>query len=506
MAKATNTNQSGDATTHTNFDPDYRIVYLSLLGLAGFIAGCLILFYPEVFGKEKSVFHEIAYQPRELAAPMVDHLFDSLTTAIATKSDSLKQMAKPSTSSDTTLKATLQAKIKSETAIVEKLSAYRKHWENLTEVDTLSFSRLNNALHFNLTPDNMDAWDSNDTLSASFPISYSFKDPVVPFRLYGTSELKLKPYSNDLAFIAKYPSAGIWILLILIFCSFCFIVISTSVYLLKKTVRLFEENQITGHFSRYYYIAVVCILVALILLSIIWRSSFYDNSIVKDLFFMQTLNVSMSFVAFFGYLAGAFCLAGFIHMAAMLGYFAREIKTNKKEIDTQQAALDVKKELRTATAEAETALTNTVVKQTKDEAIYESLRNTFSTYFVLSAAILSIMVLCTGSLYNTVNSLDFIKLLSDDWGYSPARSDFVYLYGGLHTVILLLVYVPAKMRFSEINFTRPSSGAAAPGVAPPGGKWWNAIKDPFGQLKDVLIAASPLLASLIQSLFDLLFN
>jgi hypothetical protein len=103
-----------------------------------------------------------------------------------------------------------------------------------------------------------------------------------------------------------------------------------------------------------------------------------------------------------------------------------------------------------------------------------------------------------------VNSLDFIKLPDDDWGYSPARTDFIYLYGGLHTIILLLVYIPAKMRFSEINIGE--EGASTNEKKTGDDKWYNILKNPFGQIKGVLIAASPLIASLVQALFDLLFN
>lgn len=193
---------------------------------------------------------------------------------------------------------------------------------------------------------------------------------------------------------------------------------------------------------------------------------------------MRSLTTSMAMVTVLGYLGGAFCLAGFIHTAAMLGYFTRQI--NRAAIEAGPSAT------------ASTALTT-------EQKIYIGLQSAFQTYFILSAVILSLLVLTTGALFSTVNSLDFVKLLSDDWGYSPARTDFVYLYGGLHTVILLLVYIPAKMRFSEITIKGVPD-------APPHGKWFDTIKSPFGPLKEVLIAASPLLASVVQSMVDIFFN
>jgi hypothetical protein len=95
-----------------------------------------------------------------------------------------------------------------------------------------------------------------------------------------------------------------------------------------------------------------------------------------------------------------------------------------------------------------------------------------------------------------VNSLDFLKLLINNWGYQPVGNDFIYLYGGLYTIILLLVYVPAKMRFSEVDM---------PDNDQPTTTLIDKFKNPIGKISGLLVATSPLLVSIIQSLFDILF-
>jgi hypothetical protein len=145
-------------------------------------------------------------------------------------------------------------------------------------------------------------------------------------------------------------------------------------------------------------------------------------------------------------------------------------------------------------------LDSKVAEQDEQQTVFSKLTKIFQTYFLLAATILSLMVLCTGALYSTVNSLDFIKLLADDWGYSPARTDFIYLYGGLYSIVLLLVYIPAKMRFSEVDISDK------PPVPAENAKWYDFLKDPFGALRGTLVATSPLLVSLIQSLLDVLFR
>jgi hypothetical protein len=220
---------------------------------------------------------------------------------------------------------------------------------------------------------------------------------------------------------------------------------------------------------------------------------------------MKSWKISLRLMMALGYIAGAFCLAGFIYKAAMLGYFVKTIKTKKKEIEKQQAELKKVTDSNAPQAVIDTtaaALGDNQTANSKDKAIYQSLYTSFHTYFILSATILSLMVFCTAGLYTTINSLDFVKLLQDDWGYSPARTDFIYLYGGLHTLILLLVYIPAKMRFSEINL----GAEPATNGNPDSEKWYDFLQNPFSHLKELAIAASPFLASLIQSLFDVAFK
>ena len=51
--------------TNRVFKPDYRIATLAGLGTAGFIFGCILIFYQDIAtpGTTGSVFHEIVYTP-----------------------------------------------------------------------------------------------------------------------------------------------------------------------------------------------------------------------------------------------------------------------------------------------------------------------------------------------------------------------------------------------------------------------------------------------------------
>lgn len=494
-----------------SFVPDYRIAVLSGMGILGFIVGCLFLFYDDIFCKNDSIFHEIKYQPRAYVLPLIDKGIDSLNNEIKKNKEEIIKYGDTKVADSLRKKELLVKKNIDDTAIIKQLSIHKQYCEDVADVDTLGFKWLNNSLHFQITPDSINKWDrAFDSVGydwKSGTVNYYLKDAKIPFRLQGAVVFKPEKSKKDIAFIIKYPATGIWLILILIFCSFCFIAISTAIHLEKKIVLIFsEDNKWEISKKSYYWICAFTALV-MVLMALIWNRSFYDDDIVKDLFFMKHLNVSMTWVIVLGSLSGAFCLAGFIHTASMLSCFAKPLIKIRKEVDEQK--LVVQKEqpnnlnqnaVAVNPSTEQLVLDHKETEQKKQEAFFNKLAKIFQTYFILAAIILSLMVLCTGALFSTINSLDFIKLLADDWGYSPTRGDFVYLYGGLYTIILLLVYIPAKMRFSEVDIW------AKPTTTPVNAKWYDFLKNPFGQIKDVLIATSPLLVSIIQSLLDILFK
>lgn len=466
------------ASFKKTFRPDYRIATLSGLGILGFILGGIFLFYPDLATptKKDSIFHEVMYSPQRIMGVPLTRAIDSLEKTNEQR-DSIRRLLAGHTPPSDTL-TWLRAQIDKDNNNINTLRSYHSYAWHGAWTDTNSFKRLNAALRFDISPDTIDEWErrykKGDTL---FPTRYSFRDTGLSFSIDGMNTFKIIRAKNDVGFISKYPAAGVWLLSIMIFCSFCLIATSACIYLNKRTINIFKLHQVEGLSSKSYYLVVGITLAVLLILYAFWKLTYYDEEVIKNLYFLRTLRVSMDLVTLLGYICGACCLAGFIHTAALLGYFACHIKkeTEGEEEDKQQA-----------------------------KEIYSSLLDVFNTYFLLSAIILTLLVLCTGGLFNTTNSFNFVKLLADDWGRSPARPDFIYLYGGIHTILLLLFYIPAKMRFSEINMT-----GSAPASSPDGGKvskWQDFFKVPLSQVKELLVVASPALAGLLQAFFDMFFK
>lgn len=506
-------------------EPDFRIARLSLLGLLGFILGCVLLFYPDLASLKgtQSIFHEISYVPKTIIAQRVSVVMDSLGKVQLERQVQEKWMADSLNKRDldpvqkmmfTKAAAELERQITTDDANLRALRSLQNSYSYTSEHDTTSFKILNKALHFSIGPHELNSFDQalSRNKEAKLMVAYTLKDPALSFSIRGTTELSSLPASSDISFITKYPGVGIWILLIMIFCSFLLIAISTSFYLRNRIIQFFENYDVQKISTKNYNVLVLVTFICLFAIWFIGRFTFNDEVVIRGIYFMYHIKDSMLLIQVLGFAAGACCLAGFIYTASLLAYFARSVKTSRNSIKETRAALlelsatqdesKTEAQMKSQT-EKEVELAESTEQEKKDKEIYEGLKGFFSTYFIISAIILSLLVLCTGGLYSIINNLDFVNLLSDDWGYSPVRNDFIYLYGGLYTVMLLLVYIPAKMRFSEISFAGEEGNNGEAGKET---KWYQFLKNPFSQIKELLVAASPLLASLVQSLFQALFG
>lgn len=479
-----------------SFKSDYRLLMLSSLGLIGFVFANLLFFPPDFSKKPLSngVFHEILYQPRDIVKQIVESELSQVNQQIILRNDSIGIF---SNQKDELAKARLKELgllNKEDSSRIKKYSDYDRLWNGISKSDTVAFVALNKALHFDITQDALNAWDTKK--ASVIDVKTSFIDLAIPIKSDTTVKLTAFPYLRNIDFLTRYPVFGGWLLLIFVFSSFCLIAISTCLYLTQKRVRLFKNNNVTGHLAIDYYVATAVLVGILILLAKIWENTFYDNEVIKDLYFMETLNNKLDWIVYLGLIAGAFCLAGFIHSGVLLGYFAKELK---KSNQTQDLNMKLSRKDASLPSVEEIQVIKEEQEKHRDKIIYLGLSNAFQSYFILSAVLLSLMVFTTGLLYSAVNSLSFIKLITDDWGHSPARSEFVYLYGALYTIILLLIYVPVRIRLTEFDTSSDPQSVVQ-------GNWKNFGKSMFDQLKGVLIAVSPLLTSLVQALLDLLFN
>jgi hypothetical protein len=101
---------------------------------------------------------------------------------------------------------------------------------------------------------------------------------------------------------------------------------------------------------------------------------------------------------------------------------------------------------------------------------------------------------------NAVNGLEVFRFYTLLSGKYFIPNDFVYLQGLLHTLILLIFYIPAKFKFNNLTTEYCSSGESND-IGLKSKTVFAALADSMGP---IFITVSPLLASIIHSLLNLI--
>jgi hypothetical protein len=210
------------------------------------------------------------------------------------------------------------------------------------------------------------------------------------------------------------------------------------------------------------------------------------------------------------YLSAIPCYAGFLFTGRLIG---DKIKEFQKPAAAQRDNLVNREALRKAVplaaplaaTEAAPAFTASIADNTKKIADgakeisdladdYKKLRSHFTIFFYTSSFLLSMIVLETGSLFSAIGSLDLIRFLNLPPSYTLLRNDFVYLLGGLYSILLLIFYMPVKI--SLINLESQLPDPQIPGTDEK--TWLPVFSSGLRTTASVLAASSPFLISIIQ--------
>jgi hypothetical protein len=192
-----------------------------------------------------------------------------------------------------------------------------------------------------------------------------------------------------------------------------------------------------------------------------------DGYLINDSFFLDGFNTRMGLYGVPGYIVLSLCLGIYIFLG------------NKLEM------------LNNAAQAAQTAGTD-ITKDTGLQAKFLSLKNAFDLAFSCSAIILSVFVLWMGTLFNAVNGVEALHFYTI--GKAFLNNDFVYLIGMLHTLILLIFYIPVRLQFNALpGIQELKSASEDPNPN-------RIIKSFWDATSTVLITASPLLTTVLQKL------
>lgn len=275
--------------------------------------------------------------------------------------------------------------------------------------------------------------------------------------------LKIKTYDAD-RFLLKYPAFGYLMLSFIIQCILYTLLIPLLLYSICSPGGT-EKVVFRWKIVYIIIIAVVCIVFYFSFL----RNKNEADDIARSELFMQSLPDIFNVINILGYITASLCLAGMLFSFIS----AKNIMNEKVEADKI--------------------------------ALLKRVDTNFKNYFFLAAMILTIAVVTSGQFYTALNTLDLVKVYNATIGYDYFRIEIIYLYGILHTFLLLLFYIPVQL---QLNETKLYLTAGLPG----GDEQLKdlAIKslEPVSLMKkvlDILVASSPLIAAFAKSLLDILF-
>ena len=322
--------------------------------------------------------------------------------------------------------------------------------------------------------------DDTNTFVPITPKFYvTFADSsLVNGQLSDSIQLNIKRISPA-RFFNKYPGFGLWSLLLMIQAALYFLLVAGLIYhfLSPSANKLF-----TDHLAYKPRSAIIIIIAMMLFVLAVYFLLFFSKTpeITPGKIFMRTLPKLFALVNAAGYLAAALCLAGMI--TSVINMYT--LKENNTGMDPELV-----------------------------QRIRAEIRNRFNIYFIFTAIILSLAIFTTGVFFSSMNSMEFIKQVTRDQGYSPVNSDMVYLYGILNSFILIVAYLPSRFLISLFDKSIPSppktgvENGGADGRTEPNKKTiTSGLSAMTKNLTDVLVATSPFIASLLQNLLDYILN
>jgi hypothetical protein len=213
---------------------------------------------------------------------------------------------------------------------------------------------------------------------------------------------------------------------------------------------------------------------------------FNGHDIVRDYYFMEGFLGRMIPFSICGYLAAITCFSVYVFLAERLD-----------DLNAQSVELKAAEQKAFVAAHAALGVVAPAPPTPPDtpspyQDAFNKIKIVFMGAFSATAAILSLFVLWVGSLFNGVNSEQAMRVYAQYAGKPFLSYDLVYLIGLMHTILLLIFYIPAQLKFSAMDLNKN-----APDGTQTSGKWLGGLIQTLGS---VLVTASPLIASLIQSI------
>ena len=308
--------------------------------------------------------------------------------------------------------------------------------------------------------------------SFSRPLIFHVEDSAFQKRselLVDTETLYVRWKSGQgiLSYFSKNPVIGFWLILTvtqLAMWVLIFPLLGGSLQGLKQQAGM--ERKRLFSFGSW---AISSLLPLLTFAIFIWLFYFFliEGFYIQDQFFLKGFNQRMNFYSVLGYLAATACFGMYLLMASGLA------NMNRQPVKLAES------------------------QEVKGE--FELLKKGFDQAFGVSALILSTFVLWMGVTFSGINETEFMRLYRFYSGKPFLSSDLIYLTGMIHTLLLLVFYIPVRLKFNNSALAAEASKLQETN----GKKIWKTVLE---SAITILVTASPLITGILQQFLDAWFK
>jgi hypothetical protein len=407
----------------------------------------IILLYPSC--NNQYTYHNLKLiNKRELVKKIVSHRIAKLSEKAAVLSKE-----KPAEKADSIKKISMllgQANAELNRLDYFNTDTSLKYFTRYFSSDRESYSRAINKL------------TSSDTL-VKIPVLLSdtcYYISSTPLILFDSLQIKKQPLSL-MQWSGTNTSFGLWFVISIAQMSMWFLLAVLAVGIARSTkyiVPALTYNFKNAAFFSLLPLAVIGVFTVLLYLKLI------DSYVIPDAWFMEGYNSRMLWYSVPGYLVTIICFSGYLFLS------------NKLELLNSAAGVQ-----RTTIAASPTLANN-----------YSTLTRAFDGSFLFSAIILTVFVLWLGILFTAVNGSEAMRFYTVLSGKQFLNYDYVYLVGLLHSLLLLVFYVPVRLRFNALEIKQQDTAIQKTA----GSKQY--ISSLWDSISTVLVTASPIIVSVIQ--------
>ncbi len=432
-----------------------QTILLTILAVIGFTVGTLAVLGPD------RLFHEIEYEPAEILDSMFKSEINEKFVHLQPidKFDSSRMVDENCIRDEIVYRDSLLSRL-DDSSLTRMLVQDQLFLNKDSFSNEILIKYSHSKKIFRKEPGPLFKWD--------YYIRYSYKHcvPIGPYHLQRWVSPNVQLFKKNNEFFSEYPGFILWSLLVILQFAFFPAFIACTIMLINNFMKqnknaFAKKEKIKLRTTKY----IIGATVATILFVTLSYFVFFCPNLVTSGLFYNRMNGILGTISLLGGITGVLCFTGFLLIS---GAPIIDKDGNKNYVSAQEVG------------------------------VYNNMNTLFNNLLLISSVVLCIMVLTTGAFYSAINKLEFIQKIIDDFDNSPFAYHFVLLFASLLSVLLLIFFVPAKLRLVAMEKGIMEVSPYEDRIEKP--------TDLFDILRGLLVVGLPVITGIIHYFFDLFIN